>query len=147
MNFVSILVYRDNIFYNIYMTTDQTIKNIIDGLYDSDFAAENVDLSIEDVGELNYSLGRKLRMKFVDSFEKDDVQEWEDIAYEHGAQLSFAMNTSNGNIDLNIEFEYIKKTKPRINPTWLVRFSISVLTAAWSYNQLNQLNPERYQMW
>jgi len=129
------------------MTTDQSIKNIIDGLYDSDFAAENVDLSIEDIGELNYSVGRKLRMNFVDSFEKDDVQEWEAIAHEHGAQLSFAMNTSNGNIDLNIEFEYIKKNKPRINPTWLAKFSISVLTAAWSYNRLNQLNPERYQMW
>ena len=129
------------------MTTDQSIKNIIDGLYDSDFAAENVDLTIEDVGNLNYSLGRKLRLRFVDSFENDDVEEWGAIAREHGAQLSFAMNTSNGNIDLNIEFEYIKKTKPRINPTWLAKFSISVLTAAWSYNRLNQLNPERYQMW
>ena len=147
MHLVSILVYRDNIFYNIYMTTDQSIKNIIDCLYNSDFAAENVDLSIEDIGELNYSLGRKLRMKFVDSFENDDIKEWEDIAHEHGAQLSFAMNTSNGNIDLNIEFEYIKKTKPRINPTWLIKFSMGVLTAAWSYSQLNQLNPERYQMW
>ena len=129
------------------MTTDQSIKNIIDCLYDSDFAAENVDLTIEDVGNLNYSLGRKLRLRFVDSFENDDVEEWAAIARENGAQLTFSMNTSNGNIDLNIEFEYIKKTKPRINPTWLAKFSISVLTAAWSYNQLNQLNPERYQMW
>jgi len=129
------------------MTTDQSIKNIIDCLYDSDFAAENVDLTIEDVGNLNYSLGRKLRLRFVDSFENDDVEEWGAIARENGAQLTFSMNTSNGNIDLNIEFEYIKKTKPRINPTWLAKFSISVLTAAWSYNRLNQLNPERYQMW
>ena len=129
------------------MTTDQSIKNIIDGLYASDFAAENVDLTIEDIGNLNYILGKKLRLRFVDSFENDDVEEWGAIAHEHGAQLTFSMNTSNGNIDLNIEFEYIKKTKPRINPTWLAKFSISVLTAAWSYNRLNQLNPERYQMW
>jgi hypothetical protein len=129
------------------MTVDSSIKNIIDCLYNSDFAAENVDLSIEDIGNLNYSVGRKLRMKFVDSFENEDVEEWGAIAHEHGAQLTFSTNTSNGNIDLNIEFEYIKKNKPRT--TWLVlaKFSISVLTAVWSYNQLNQLNPERYQMW
>tara|TARA_B110000090_G_C13357826_1_gene437300 strand:+ start:1317 stop:1706 length:390 start_codon:yes stop_codon:yes gene_type:complete len=129
------------------MTIEQSVKNIIDCLYDSDFAAENIDILIEDIGDLNYSVGRKLRMKFVDSFENVDIEEWHNIARENGAQLSFSMNTSNGNIDLNIEFEYIKKTKPRTTWLVLIKFSISVMTAAWSYNQLNQLNPERYQMW
>jgi len=128
------------------MSIEQSVKNIIDSLYDSEFAADNVDLVIEDVGELNYSLGRKLRLKFVDSFENVDIEEWKSIARENGAQLSFAMNTSNGNIDLNFEFEYIKKTKPRINPTWLAKLSVAFATMAFSYQQLNQLNPQRYQI-
>ena len=128
------------------MTIEQSVKNIIAGLYDSDFAAENVDLTIEDIGKLNYSLGRKLRLKFVDNFENDDIEEWRLIASENGAQLSFSMNTSNGNIDLNFEFEYIKKTKPRINPTWLAKFSVALVLMAFSYQQLNQLNPQRYQI-
>ena len=73
------------------MTIEQSVKNIIAGLYDSDFAAENVDLTIEDIGKLNYSLGRKLRLKFVDNFENDDIEEWRLIASENGAQLSFSM--------------------------------------------------------
>jgi hypothetical protein len=127
------------------MTIEQSVKNIIDSIYDSEFAADNVDLVIEDVGELNYSLGRKLRLKFVDNFENDDIEEWQLIAREHGAQLSFSMNTSNGNIDLNIEFEYIKKTKS-INPTWLAKLSVAFAAMAFSYQQLNLLNPQRYQI-
>ena len=44
MYFFSFLVYRRQLLQINNMTIEQSIKNIIDCLYDSDFAAENVDL-------------------------------------------------------------------------------------------------------
>ena len=40
------------------MSIDLSIENVIDELYKSQFATENVDLQIEDVGKLNYTVGR-----------------------------------------------------------------------------------------
>ena len=46
----------------------QSVEYIIDDLYKSDFAEQNVDLQIDTVGVLNYTTGIKLRLTYVDSF-------------------------------------------------------------------------------
>jgi|TARA_B110000208_G_scaffold168448_1_gene208601 hypothetical protein len=127
------------------MSIEQSIQTIIEELYDSKFASENVDLNIEDVGNLNYCLGKKLRLRYVDLFENDDVQEWEQIAQGNGAHLSYGVNTSTGHIDLNLEFEYIKTKAPHsVTTTWLIKLSMTIATVVWSYQQLNQTNPSKY---
>ena len=127
------------------MSIDLSIENVIDELYKSQFATENVDLQIEDVGKLNYTVGRKLRLKYVDIFENEDVEEWITIASNNGANLSFVVDTSTGNIDLNVEYEYIKH-KSHIKTAWIFKFSITLVLMVWSYQQLNEMNPTRYQI-
>lgn len=121
---------------------DQSIHKIVDDIYASDFAADNVDLNIQQLGELNYTLGTKLRMNYVDTFEDTDVNEWRAIAVNNGATgICVRVNTSTGNIDLNIEY---KRTSSNFNTkTWLLR-STSLAMAAWSWYQLHALVPDRY---
>lgn len=120
----------------------KSVDLIIQDLYDSQFAEHNVDLQVDVVGALNYTTGIKLRMTFVDSFEDADVDEWRTIAQQHGAtSIRTRVNTSSGNIDLNIEY----KSKPttKVNKIWIAR-TVLALLASWSYQQLHLLESERY---
>jgi len=119
-----------------------SVENIINDLYASEFASNNVDLNVEALGVLNYTSGMKLRLTFVDSFNDDDVSEWKEIVYKHGAShLSVKCNTSSGEIDLNIEYKgIVSKT---LDIKWIARIG-SLLLASWSYHQLHLLNQERY---
>ena len=119
---------------------DQSVYKIVADLYASEFAVDNVDLDIQQLGELNYTTGTKLRMTFVDTFEDTDVREWQDIATRNGASgVSVRVNTSTGNIDLNIEYKGTASTKYQ----WLLR-STSLVVTAWSWYQLHLLVPDRY---
>ena len=127
---------------NIPAHVTQCVDYIIDDLYKSDFAENNVDLQIEVVGALNYTTGVKLRLTYVDYFEDADVDEWRHIASQHKSTgIRTRVNTSSGNIDLNIEY----KSKPikSIERIWIARTAL-LLAASWSYQQLHLLQNERY---
>ena len=120
---------------------DQSIHKIVEEIYASEFAEDNVDLDIQQLGELNYTVGTKLRMNFVDTFEDTDVNEWRSIAINNGATgIGVRVNTSTGNIDLNIEY---KGSGSKLNNKWIIR-SVSLVTAAWSWYQLHQMTPDKY---
>ena len=120
----------------------QSVEYIIDDLYKSDFAEQNVDLQIDTVGVLNYTTGIKLRLTYVDSFEDEDVVEWRAIAKRHGSSgLKTRVQTSSGNIELNIEYK--GKSTTKVNSIWMLR-TLLVLVASWSYHQLHLLENERY---
>lgn len=119
-----------------------SVQHIVADLYASEFAENNVDLTIDVMGVLNYTTGMKLRLTFVDSFDDDDVVEWKEIAYKRGAtQLTTRVNTSSGHIDLNIEYKGVVGRS--LNLKWLTRVG-SLILASWSYHQLHLLNHERY---
>ena len=121
---------------------DQSLHKIVEELYASDFAEDNVDLDIQQLGELNYTVGTKLRMKFVDTFEDTDVTSWREIAVKNGATgICVRVNTSAGTIDLNIEYK--RTTSSSSTKQWLLR-STSLAMAAWSWYQLHALVPDRY---
>jgi hypothetical protein len=121
---------------------DQSIRKIVEDIYASEFAEDNVDLDIQQLGELNYTVGTKLRMNFVDTFEDTDVNEWRSIAVRNGATgICVRVNTSTGNIDLNIEYK--GPTSHFNSKQWLLR-STSLAVAAWSWYQLHALVPDRY---
>ena len=118
----------------------QSVEYIINDLHASDFADQNVDVNIDMVGVLNYTMGVKLRLTFVDSFEDDDVCEWRNIARSHGASgIKTRVHTSSGNIDLNIEY---KRRAPG-HWTWMIRPAMLAL-ASLSYHQLHNIHAERY---
>lgn len=120
----------------------QSVEYIIDDLYKSDFAEQNVDLQIDIVGVLNYTTGIKLRLTYVDSFEDEDVVEWRTIAKRHGSSgLKTRVQTSSGNIELNIEYK--GKSTTKVNSIWMLR-TLLVLVASWSYHQLHLLENDRY---
>ena len=120
----------------------QSVEFIIDDLYKSNFAESNVDLQIDILGALNYTTGIKLRMSLVDSFEDEDVEEWKTIALQHNASdIRTRVNTSSGNIDLNIEYK--SKRAPKLQKIWMVR-TLLLLVASWSYQQLHLLQSDRY---
>ena len=120
----------------------QSAQNTVNDLYSSHFSENNVDLDISFVGILNYTTGVKLRLSFVDCFEDDDVDECRRIALQNGAtNVKTKINTSTGNIDLNIEY---KRKKSNIN-IWIIRVLL-VLVMVWLYHQLHLKNPEKYQM-
>ena len=120
---------------------DQSIRKIVEDIYASEFAEDNVDLDIQQLGELNYTVGTKLRMNFVDTFEDTDVNEWRSIAVKNGATgICVRVNTSTGNIDLNIEY---KGRGTMLNKKWILQF-LSLATAAWSWYQLHLTTPAKY---
>jgi hypothetical protein len=120
----------------------QSVEFIIDDLYKSNFAESNVDLQIDILGALNYTTGIKLRMSLVDSFEDEDVEEWKAIAHQRNASdIRTRVNTSSGNIDLNIEYK--SKRAPKLQKIWMVR-TLLLLVASWSYQQLHHLQSDRY---
>ena len=120
---------------------DQSIQYIIQDLYASEFSEDNADLNVDIIGYLNYTRGVKLRLTYVDAFEDDDVLEWREIARKRGAaDLKIRVNTSEGNIDLNIEYKRLHTT---VGSTWMLR-AVLFLIATWSYNYLHQINPGRY---
>jgi len=120
-----------------------SVHNIVADLHASEFADANVDLQIDTMGVLNYTVGMKLRMTFVDSFNDDDIAEWREIARRHGAKnLTTRVNTSSGHIDLNIEYKG-GSSSSKISTKWLLR-AASIIVAGWSFQQLHLLNPERY---
>lgn len=117
----------------------QSVHNIIDALYASEFGQRNVDLSIDTVGILNYTSGVKVRLSYVDEFDDDDVTSWRSIARQHGAcHLKTKVNTTTGDIDLNIEYK-----KRKSSTSWILR-SVMLLLASWSYQQLHLINQQRY---
>ena len=119
----------------------QSAKNIMAELYDSNFAEQNVDLEVAYVGILNYATGFKLRLTFVDAFEDEDIDEWKYIAQKHGASgLRTRLDTSSGNIDLNIEY---KRRTISPNKIWWIRSAIMAV-ASYSFHQLHLIDPERY---
>ena len=123
------------------MRIEHSIQQIVENLYGTDFAADNVDLDIQELGDLNYTCGKKLRMTFVDTFQDTDVKEWKKIVLQNGAtNACIRVNTATGNNDLNIEY---KRTKKGINQKWILR-SMSLAMAAWSWYQLHLLTPEKY---
>ena len=127
---------------NVPAHVTQSVQYIIDDLLKSDFAENNVDLQIDVVGALNYTTGVKLRLTFVDSFEDVDVEEWRTIAMRHRSSgIRTRVNTSTGNIDLNIEYK--SKPKHSIDTIWIARTAL-LLAASWSYQQLNLLQSDRY---
>jgi hypothetical protein len=121
---------------------DQSISSIISDLYESDFASDNVDLDIQQLGDLNYTIGKKLRMTFVDTFEDTDVDEWRIIASKNGASdICVKVNTSTGHIDLNIEYK--RQNVSGNKKQWILK-STSLIMAMWSWYHLHLLVPERY---
>jgi citrate lyase gamma subunit len=121
---------------------EQSISSIVSDLYATDFASDNVDLDIQQLGQLNYTIGQKLRMTFVDTFEDTDVDEWRTIAKKNGAMdICVKVNTSTGHIDLNIEYK--RQNVPSNKGQWILK-STSLIMAAWSWYHLNLLVPERY---
>jgi len=127
---------------NLPAHVSQSVEYIINDIHASYFAENNVDVEINMVGVLNYTTGVKLRLTFVDSFGDDDIHEWQQIARSHGASaIKTRVQTSSGNIDLNIEYKGPGKTSiPKI---WMFR-SILILVASWSYHQLYLLENDRY---
>ena len=127
---------------NIPAHVTQSVDYVIDDLYKSNFAENNVDLQIDVVGALNYTTGVKLRLTYVDSFQDEDVDEWRTIASRHKATgIRTRVNTSSGNIDLNIEY---KSTPAKtIDTVWIARSAL-LLAASWSYHQLHLLQSDRY---
>ena len=120
----------------------QSVDHIINDLYDSNFGHNNVDLQIDIVGVLNYTVGMKLRLTFVDSFEDDDIKEWQDISRSRGAySIKTKINTSSGNIDLNIEYKGLDQ-KINYKP-WIWR-TLLLFLMSWSYHQLHLLASEKY---
>jgi len=118
----------------------QSAKHIVDALHSSNFAENNVDLSIDFVGILNYTTGVKIRLTFVDSFRDEDVEEWRSIARRFGANgLKTKVDTSTGTIDMNIEY----KRRAPISKIWWIRSALITLMSL-SYHQLHLLNEERY---
>jgi|TARA_B110000879_G_C11064622_1_gene468102 hypothetical protein len=119
----------------------ENVKKIIEALYASDFAEQNVDLEIVYVGILNYTTGVKLRLSFVDAVEDHDIEEWSRIARKYQAcDIKTRLNTSSGNIDINIEY---KRRVVSATNQWWIRSALLVL-ASYSFHQLHLLNPERY---
>jgi len=119
----------------------QSAKNIIDDLYNSNFAEQNVDLDVAYVGILNYATGFKLRLAFVDTFKGEDIEEWKYIVQKHGASgLRTRLDTSSGNIDLNIEYKRRTVSSKRI---WWIRSAI-MMVASYSFHQLHLIDPARY---
>ncbi len=120
----------------------QNVEYIIDDLYKSNFAESNVDLQIDILGALNYTTGIKLRLTLVDLFEDEDVDEWKSIARQHHASgIRTRVNTSSGDIELNIEYKSRKTYS--VNKLWLIR-TFLVVAAGWSYQQLHRVQNERY---
>lgn len=120
----------------------QSVEHIIHDIHESVFAENNVDVHVDMVGVLNYTMGVKLRLSCVDSVEDDDVHEWRNIAKTHGASgIKTRVHTSSGNIDLNIEYKSPGKTF--IPKLWMFR-SILILVASWSYHQLHLLASDKY---
>lgn len=118
----------------------QSAQFIVDDLYASRFADQNIDLQIDFVGILNYTSGVKVRMSYVDSFSDDDVDEWRNIARSRGASgLKTKVDTSTGNIDLNIEY----KRQSSLKWSWMVRPAM-LAVASLSYLQLHQIHEQRY---
>ena len=118
----------------------QSAQHIVDALYGSNFAQNNVDLSIDFIGILNYTTGVKLRLSFVDSFVDDDVDEWRSIAGQLGSSgIKTKVDTSTGNIDMNIEY----KRRAPLSKLWMVR-SVLLALASLSYHQLHLYHSERY---
>lgn len=127
---------------NVPARVTQSVNYIINDLYKSDFADQNVDLQIDILGALNYTTGIKLRLSFVDSFEDDDVEEWKSIAARHNASgVRTRVNTSSGNIDLNIEYK--SKVGSHVSKIWMVRMLLAAV-ASWSYQQLHIMESDRY---
>lgn len=123
------------------MDIDRSIQQIVDELYKTNFAEDNVDLNIQEMGQLNYTIGKKLRMTFVDTFQDTDVNEWRAIAMKNGASgACVRVQTSTGNIDLNIEY---KGPSIRYSKKWIIR-TLTMITAAWSWYQLHLLTPDKY---
>lgn len=118
----------------------QSAHNIVDALYESNFAQNNVDLNIDVIGILNYTTGVKLRFTFADTFQDDDVDEWRGIARQYGASgIKTKVDTSTGNIDMNIEY----KRRPGFSKIWMIRSALLALVS-FSYHQLHLLHAERY---
>lgn len=123
------------------MNVSESIQEIVNEIYASEFAEENADLDIQVLGALNYAPGAKLRMTYVDMFNDADISEWEDIARRHGAtRLKTQVRTSRGEIDLNIEYKGRAHSR---NGRWLFRSAMMAIAAV-SYLQLHQLQESRY---
>tara|TARA_B100001059_G_C17690779_1_gene504809 strand:+ start:347 stop:742 length:396 start_codon:yes stop_codon:yes gene_type:complete len=123
------------------MDVTHSIQQIVDEIYQTDFASKNVDVDIRVMGALNYVAGAKLRLTLVDTFNDTDVAEWKAIARRHGAtRVKTQVRTSRGEIDLNIEYKGRAAAK---KGRWLFR-SAMIAVAAMSYLQLHQLQEERY---
>lgn len=118
----------------------QSAQYIVEDLYGSQFAEQNVDMQIDFVGILNYTTGVKVRMTFVDSVQDDDMAEWRNIAHKRGATgLKTKVDTSTGNIDLNIEY----KRRSNKQWSWMIRPAMLALVSL-SYHQLHQIHAQRY---
>ncbi len=119
-----------------------SVDSIVEGLYESQFAQQNVDLQVDVIGALNYTVGMKLRLSFIDSFHGDDIDEWRDIARVHGATgIRTRVNASSGTVDLNIEYK--RSSSKGVPKIWLLRSAL-LLVASLSYHQLHLLQSERY---
>lgn len=123
------------------MDVSESIQQIVNEIYESDFAAKNVDVDIQIIGALNYTPGAKLRMTYVDAFSDADVEDWTRIARRNGAtRLKTQVRTSRGEIDLNIEYKGRAHAR---NGRWLFRSAMMVI-AAMSYLQLHHLQQDKY---
>ena len=119
-----------------------SVDNIVQGLYASQFAQQNVDLQVDVVGALNYTVGMKLRLSFIDSFHDEDIDEWRDIANNHGSTgIRTRVNASSGTVDLNIEYK--RSSSKGVSKLWLLR-SVLLLAASLSYHQLHLIQSDRY---
>tara|TARA_B110000858_G_scaffold195530_1_gene252161 strand:- start:7573 stop:7986 length:414 start_codon:yes stop_codon:yes gene_type:complete len=118
----------------------QSAQFIVDDLYASQFAEQNVDMHVEFVGILNYTTGVKLRLTLADSVKDRDREEWRSIVHKRGASgLTTKVDTSTGNIDLNIEY----KRRSNKEWKWMIRPMMLAL-ASLSYHQLHQIRAQRY---
>tara|TARA_B110000971_G_C20037962_1_gene515584 strand:+ start:1513 stop:1944 length:432 start_codon:yes stop_codon:yes gene_type:complete len=122
----------------------QSLNDIVDDLYESDLAERCPDLSIDVIGVLNYTLGAKLRLSYVDGVRDEDMDAWRHISYRHGAvRVRSRVITGTATVELNIEYKGADGGGSPNKTLWIFRAMMTAVAMS-SYYQLHLLDQLRY---